>query len=262
MKISKYIMLAAVVGIMAGCDNSTDVVVVTTAPASETSTYYPLTPGDTYTYRYVTLDSGNAERSGSVRFDSVYVDTAASILKRVTFLESRYSGGLFLGSDFVSRESRSAYRFMVPVTLDSVFPIKISERWVQEANFLTNVPSWVTFDTSVTNIPVKFGTDSGFVDMRIVQTRTKNSSVPVSFGNAQTANAIEITSTTNYDGTITIAGASPLEVSLKFNDVEKVHFVDSIGIVKRHRDFYKIEANFLKRNVSGFDYTLQSYNKK
>jgi len=261
MKITKSILLGAFAAtIIAGCADEKTVIVE--VPVTSSSSYYPIANGQGYVYRVVKLDSANAENSASLRFDSVYIASAGNYSGKTAFTETSFLQGAATGSVYVSKESNSAFRYMEPLALDSIIPITIGARWIKEADFNTNVNSWNTFDTSVTNIPVKFGTDSGAVDARIIQSRTKSGTVAISYGTPQkTVQAIEFTSTTNYKGTVTTAGVAQLITDIDFNTVEKIYYADSIGIVKRHRDFTKIEAGFLSRQVTGFDYTLQTYTK-
>ncbi len=254
--------------VMIGCTDKTTVVQgPVNVPDSVTSSYYPLEDGNTYLYRSVILDSANVERSGSIRFDSVYIAKVGKYLDKDAFTETGFREGNTLGTTYVSKVQNAAYRYMSAFILDSALPIVIKPRWIKEADFNSNIPSWITADTSITNVPVRFGTqngvDSGTVTARIVQTRTKSGSVAVSFGTpSKTVQAIEITSTTNFKGNVISAGAAASAVPIEFNNVEKIYYADSIGVVKRHRDFYKIEASFISRLVPGFDYTLQAYTKK
>ncbi|MES2764484.1 MAG: hypothetical protein V4642_01340 [Bacteroidota bacterium] len=264
MKFSKIIILSAFAAgiVFTGCNNDDNSV----KPITEfSSPYYPLEEGSGYVYRTSTLDSGNVETN--IRFDSVSITSAGSQFGKAAFMETTFNEGNTLKSELVSRESKAAYRYFTPITLDSAFPIVYPKRWIKEADFNTSINTWVTVDTSVTEIPVRFGTqngvDSGTVTARIVQTRTKSASIPISYGiPAKTVQAIEITSTTNFKGTVTTAGVGQVSVPIEFNDVEKIYYADSIGIVKRHRDSYTIKASFIERNVPGFDYTLQTYTKK
>jgi hypothetical protein len=260
-RFSKSIMLGALVAaVMAGCAD--DKTVIVEVPVTSSSSYYPIANGQGFVYRYVKLDSANVENAASMRFDSVSITSAGNYVGKSSFMETTYWQGGATGSMHVSKESNAAFRFMEPLALDSIIPINVSARWIKEADFNSNVNEWKTFDTSVINIPMSFGPDSGYVDASIKQTRTKSGTIPITFGTpARTVQAIEFTSTTNYKGKVTTAGVATLITDIDFNTVEKIYYADSIGIVKRHRDFTIIEAGPLSRNIPGFDYTLQTYKK-
>ncbi|MES2767089.1 MAG: hypothetical protein V4642_14535 [Bacteroidota bacterium] len=245
----------------AGCRDD-DTTIVDPPVTTTTKFYTPTAQGNVRVYKHTELDTNSAVIEGSTTIDSVVTGSATMYVGKTAYMESYYRDGMkdSVASSYISGDSTTYYRYFTPIDFNNS-PIAVPKRWVKEADFKSTTTSWVTFDSTLINFPVDVAGSTYTADsLHVKQTRTKGAISSVAFGTpAAPKQAQEVVVTTTFSGKVTSQfGAIPIG----FSNIEKLYFVENVGLVKRHRDPYKVDVTVLKYPVNGFDYTLQSYVNK
>lgn len=250
-RISVLAIMSIFAGTVAGCSDDAP---TNPPPATQDTTknYFPLTAGD-YKIRFNTIIKEDTSQNETT-IDSAVVSPSQPKEGMQAHAVIHFNmEGQPIDTMYLASSGNAAYRHFAPASLGDISEFRLTDRWVKIADFNVNVSSWITLDTTVEDVPVQLASFSGTATGSIKQTYTKGAVVSVTIGDS-VETAQEFTASTAVNMKVTIPGLisdSPVSI----NNVQRLHFVDGIGLVMRHSDFQNVPlaGGAFQLGIEGFD---------